>query len=72
MAPGQPGPSPRQCPTIWRVREEMNKQNMTSVTVFAIGAAALAVTQQPAAIWAAFGTAALATLIVATRQRRHA
>lgn len=50
----------------------MNKQNIASITVFGIGAAALAVTHQPVIVWAAFAAAAIATAAVALRQRRHA
>ncbi|WP_439029283.1 hypothetical protein [Gordonia terrae] len=47
----------------------MNRQNVTSVTIFAIGAAALLVTRQPASVWLLFGAAALATAVVATRPK---
>ncbi len=47
----------------------MNKQNATSVTVFAIAAAALAVTRQPWPYWALLGAAALGTAVVALRAR---
>ena len=46
----------------------MNKQDTASVTVFAIGAAALAVTQQPLLIWALFAAAGVGTAYVSLRQ----
>ncbi|MFE3291666.1 hypothetical protein [Rhodococcus sp. NPDC059234] len=49
----------------------MTKQDKASVTVFAIAAAALAVTRQPLPYWALVGAAAVATAAVAA-WARHA
>lgn len=46
----------------------MNKQDVASVTIFAIGSAALAVTQAPVWAWALFAGAGLATAAVSLRQ----
>ena len=43
----------------------MTRSDITSVTVFALGAAALALTDQPPLAWALLGAAALGTAIVA-------
>jgi hypothetical protein len=48
---------------------KQNVQNVTSLTVFGIGAAALLMTRQPPAVWLLFAAAALATITVATRPR---
>lgn len=48
----------------------MNKQDTTSITVFALGAAALIVTQQQVLTWALFAAAGVATAIVSLRQHR--
>lgn len=50
----------------------MKKQDVTSVTVFALAAAGLAVISAPWPYWAALGAAAAATAVVSIRGRRNA
>ena len=50
----------------------MTRSDITSVTVFALGAAALALTDQPPLAWALLGAAALGTAIVAAWAHRGA
>ncbi|WP_156042369.1 hypothetical protein [Rhodococcus sp. UNC363MFTsu5.1] len=47
----------------------MRKQDVTSLTVFGIAVAALAVTRQPWPYWALLGVAAAGTAVVAFRAR---
>lgn len=46
----------------------MNKQDATSIAVFALGAAALAITQQPLLVWALFAATGVGTAFVSLRQ----